>query len=251
MASHVREVLGRLTGVPSVIAAILMKPDGSMIERSMSNGVDPETVQVRVRDMLSDWEWAGSELGMGKPHGFLLETGNGPLSMVPVGPDTVLVTMGSRSCRIGVIRRQMQRAKEAICAAECSAESAIPDLQWILAEIPSGVREHTSREEVAGGPAEGSAGEVVVIGVTTFRLARRLVAAVSQVQGVRSATLRAYSPGSLTIDIAFQGGGTLAVITGRCFGECSLDIIERTATRLVLGISSQVASAAALLGRAP
>lgn len=219
MASSAREVLGHLT-MPSIAAAMLMKRDGSVVERAPSDEVGSETLRAITHDLVALWESAGTDLGIGRPRALLVETTCGPLSIMPVGRDALLVAVGNGSCSIGRIRRQMQRARQA-----------------------GGL----SADRLGDGPP----GEVVVIGVSTFRFTARLVAALSRARGVRSARLRAYTPGRITIDVAFEEGGTLASITSASLEESSLEVIERSDARLLLGVSTPVASSAVMLGRVP
>ncbi len=256
MASSPREILGHLTSMPSITAAMLMKRDGSVVERAPSDGVGPETVRAVTRDLVALWESAGTDLGIGRPRALLLETMCGPLSIMPVGRDALLVAVGSSSCSIGRIRREMQRAHEATREAEHTPDHGIPDLQRILGAGLAAARRTDAPAHQAGGPSadgldNGPAGEVVVIGVSTFRLTARLVATLTQARGVRLVRLRAYTPGRITIDVAFEEGGTLASIASACLDEYSLEVIERSDARLLLGVSTSVAPSAVMLGRVP
>ncbi len=257
MASTLREVLRNMTSVPCIIAAIVLKPNGVIIEESISEKTDPGMLRAIAGDMLSQWEWVGSDMGMGRPHALLVESDSGPLSVMPVGRDRTLVAMGNRSCSIGRIRVEMQHAKGAIHEVEHLANGTFQNPRQIVAKIPSEARadpdefvraiERTAEERVV----PGLAGEIVVIGVNTFRLARRLVATLSQAKSIRSSRLRAYSPGNITIDVVFEEGEALAAITSKSFDGFPVEVIEHTDTRLVLGISDRVASSAAMPGRGP
>ncbi len=257
MTSSLGEVLGHMTRVPGIVAAILMKVDGSITELSMSEGVDPEPVRALARDLLSRWVWVGSEAGIGRPQALLSATAHGPMSLMPVGPDVVLLALGDGSCRVGRIRHELRRAGEAIRAAQRAVPATIPDLRQMISEMTStngnGAGEMVRPIDRASDqrPAAAPSGEIVVTGVSSFRLAVRLVTALSHAKGVRSASLKTYAPGSITVDVNFEGGGALASITGRSFGECALDVIERTDARLILRIATPVAPSAAMVGRAP
>jgi len=257
MTSSLGEVLGRMTRVPGIIAAILMKADGSITELLVSEGVDPDPVRAFARDLLSRWEWVGSESGIGSPQALLSATARGPLCLMPVGPDAVLLALGDGSCRVGRIRYELRRAAEAVHMAQRTVPDTIPDLRRMISEMTStngnGAGEIVRTIERASDqrPATATAGEIVVTGVNSFHLAKRLVTALSHVKGLRSASLKTYAPGSITIGADFEGGGALASITGRSFGECTLEVIERTDVRLVLRISNPVARSAAMVGRVP
>jgi predicted regulator of Ras-like GTPase activity (Roadblock/LC7/MglB family) len=256
--SSLGEVLGRMTRVPGIVAAMLMKVDGSITELSVSEGVDPEPVRAMSRDLLSRWEWVGSEAGIGRPQALFAATAHGPLCLMPVGRDAVLLALGNGSCRVGRIRYELRRAGEAARAAQRAVPAAIPDLRRMISEMTStngnGAGEIVRTVERASDqrPAPATAGEVVVTGVNSFHLAMKLVTALSRVKGVRSASLKTYAPpGSITVGVDFEDGGALASITGRSFGECTLEVTERTDARLVLCISNPVARSAAMVGRVP
>jgi predicted regulator of Ras-like GTPase activity (Roadblock/LC7/MglB family) len=234
MASSFREILGRMTGVPCIVAAVLLKADGSMIERSMSEGIDLETVQTIARDMMPLWEWVGRDVEMGRPRALLVERGSGPLSIMPVGADTLLAAMGDRSCSLGRLLRQMTRAKDALYdAAPVAAGADGTDELAPVVERASDLR-----------PEAGRVGEVVVIGANTFRFALSVVTTLARATGVRSASLKTYAPGSIAIDVAFEGDGSLSSIAAGSIGDCSLHVIERTDARLVLGALAPGASPA-------
>lgn len=257
MMSSLGEVLGHMTRVPGIVAAILMKVDGSITELSVSEGVDPEPVRALGRDLLSRWEWVGSEAGIGRPHALLSATAHGLLHLMPVGRDAVLLALGDASCRVGRIRYELRRAGEAIRAAQRAVPATTPNLRRMISEMTStngnGAGEIVRTIERASDqrPAAATAGEIIVTGVNSFHLAMRLVTALSHVKGVRSASLKTYTPGTVTLGVDFEGGGALASITGRSFGECTLDVIERTDVRLILRISNPVARLAAMVGRFP
>jgi predicted regulator of Ras-like GTPase activity (Roadblock/LC7/MglB family) len=230
MASSLREILGQMTGVPCIVAAVLLKPDGSMIEQSMTAGVDLETVQTIARDMMPLWEWVGRDVEIGRPRVLVVEGGSGPLSIMPVGRDTLPAAIGNPSCSLGRLHRQMIRAKDALF------EAAPIDLG---ADGTDGVARAVEPASDLP-PVPGSMGEVVVIGATAFRVALKLVAALARATGVRSASLKTYAPGGIAIDVVFEGDGSLASITTSSIGDCSLTVIERTDARLVLGTPAPV-----------
>ena len=226
MASNLREVLGQMTEVSCIVAAVLLKPDGSMIEQSMTAEVDLGTVQTIARDMMPLWEWVGRDVEIGRPRVLVVEGGRGPLGMMPVARDTLLAAIGNPSCTLGRLHRQMTRAKDALSEADPIDAGAhgtdgvepAPDLQPVPARV----------------------GEVVVIGATAFRVALRLVATLARATGVRSASLKTFAPGSIVIDVVFESDGSLTSISASSLGDCSLTIIERTDARLVLGTPAPV-----------
>jgi predicted regulator of Ras-like GTPase activity (Roadblock/LC7/MglB family) len=260
MVSSLREILGQMTGVPCIVAAVLLKPDGSMIEQSMTAGVDLETVQTIARDMMPAWESVGRDVEIGKPRMLVLERGSGPLSIMPIGRDTLLAAIGNPSCSLGQLHRQMTRARDALDEAapiaagadgtDGAARTVDPASDVPLTRAKDVLDEAALIDAAADGtdgaapavepapdlqPVPGRMGEVVVIGAITFRVALRLVATLARATGVRSASLKTFAPGGIAIDVVIEGDGALASITASSIGDCSLTVIERTDARLVLG----------------
>jgi len=87
-------------------------------------------------------------------------------------------------------------------------------------------------ERVPVGAAQAQ-GEIVVSPVGSYLQASRLVTAVSKIKGVKTARLRAYSKGMITIDVLTEEG-TLAGIGADLSTGFPVDVVEETDTRLVL-----------------
>jgi predicted regulator of Ras-like GTPase activity (Roadblock/LC7/MglB family) len=255
MASSPREILGHLASAPSITGAMIVQRDGSVVAQALTDGINPDTVRAIARDLLPQWESAGSDLKIGRPRTVLVETACGPLSIMPVGVDAFLVVVGDAACRLGRIRRQMQRAQEASPEAPPGPHHDLADLHRMLAATPPDVFPEEAPPRPTGFPSDeergnGWGGEVVVIGVSTFRLTARLVAALAHARGVRAARLRTYAPDRVTIDVAFEEGGTLASIAAACLDEHPLEVIECSDARLLLGVSTPARSAM-VLNRVP
>jgi len=256
MASSPREILRHLASVPSITGAMLVQRDGSVVAQAPADGIHPDTGRVIARDLLPQWESAGSDLKLGRPRAVLVETAGGSLSIMPVGRDGVLMAVGNAASPLGRIRRQMHRAQEAGREADVAPHHDLADLDRMLAATPP----DASPEEALPRPAEvpsdeerdhGWGGEVVVIGVSTFRLTARLVAALAHARGVRAARLWTYAPGRITIDVAFEEGGTLASVTAACLDEHPLEVLECSDARLMLGVPTPAARSAVALSRVP
>lgn len=91
-------------------------------------------------------------------------------------------------------------------------------------------------ERVPVGAAQGQA-EIVVSPVNSYLQASRLVTAVSRIKGVKTARLRAYSKGMITIDVMTEEG-TLAGISDDLRTGFPVDVVESTDTRLVLTLAN-------------
>jgi cell division septum initiation protein DivIVA len=86
-------------------------------------------------------------------------------------------------------------------------------------------------------PTVQRGGEIVVSPVNSYLQATKLVTAVSRVRGVRTARLRTYSKGSITIDV-LTGEDAFAALDPHLIDGFPLAIVEATDRRLVLRIGN-------------
>jgi predicted regulator of Ras-like GTPase activity (Roadblock/LC7/MglB family) len=86
------------------------------------------------------------------------------------------------------------------------------------------------RDAAAPPPAR----EIIVTGVETFRLATRLVDGVGQLACVRSARLRTYAPGTVTMIVVLEPPHTLASAGAECTEHLRLQVVAETEEQLVL-----------------
>ena len=86
-------------------------------------------------------------------------------------------------------------------------------------------------------PTAPGEGEIVVSPVSSYLQATKLVTAVSRVRGVRTARLRTYSKGSVTIDVLTEEDA-FAALDPHLIDGFPLDIVEATDRRLVLRIGN-------------
>lgn len=105
---------------------------------------------------------------------------------------------------------------------------------------PSGRVQMVPEPSINGGkgvraPAAQPGGEIVVSPVHSYLQATKLMTAVSRVRGVRTARLRAYSKGSITIDVLTEGGA-FGALDPHLIDGFPLAIVEATDRRLVLRI---------------
>jgi hypothetical protein len=86
--------------------------------------------------------------------------------------------------------------------------------------------------------AQGQAqAEIVVSPVSSYLQASRLVTAVSKIKGVKTARLRAYAKGMITIDVMTEEG-SLSGIGADLSSGFPVDVVEETDTRLVLRLAN-------------
>jgi cell division septum initiation protein DivIVA len=82
-------------------------------------------------------------------------------------------------------------------------------------------------------PAPHPTAEIVMSPVHSYLQATKLVTAVSRMKGVKTARLRSYSKGTITIDVVTETG-TVAAIDPSLIDGGPLDVVETTDSRMVL-----------------
>lgn len=82
-------------------------------------------------------------------------------------------------------------------------------------------------------PAAHPTAEILVSPVHSYLQATKLVTSVSRLKGVKSARLRSYSKGTITIDVDTEAG-TVAVLDPSQINGGPLDVVEATDRRMVL-----------------
>lgn len=82
-------------------------------------------------------------------------------------------------------------------------------------------------------PAPRPTAEIVVSPVHSYLQATKLVTSVSRMNGVKTARLRSYSKGTITIDVVTDGG-TVAGLDPSLINGGPLDVVEATDRRMVL-----------------
>ena len=224
----------RLNIAREIVAMVLMDSDGTVIESNACNGSDPQAYSTWASGVLRRWEGVGADMGLGPVRAVLIERGWGPAMITPVGPSTILLVVGNQSCRPGHLRFEAARTREAVAEAEGDAA------REIVATAPPEPVNHLDDivrtiEEVSPIPTlPPASGEVVLTGAHTFRSVTKLLARLLQLKGVRSSRLRAHSPSSTVIDVVLEEGATLTAIDPGCLNECSVEVAEESAKRLVL-----------------
>lgn len=249
MTSHLRAVLAAAMTSPGVTAGVLFDHHGRAIESASWAGGDVAGWGAVASQMLRQWAFVGADLGIGALRSVLVERQGGPTMITPMEDDVALLIVGDRSCRLGQIRLMARRAREemgerdrVISPAEPGAPPDVPehfgDLTGTIEEVPPNV------------PAHVTTGEVVLVGTHTFRLVTRLIAHLLQTKGVRSSSLRAYSPSSTIVDVVLEKGATLETMDRSGLEELSVERAEAAGTRLVLRAGRPLTMAETLMGNA-
>jgi cell division septum initiation protein DivIVA len=149
-----------------------------------------------------------------------------------------------------VVGRMHAEVEEVILPALRDQMRALTEREASLAPPPAPVQPAAPSEHVPivpqpsinGGkgvraPTAQGEGEIVVTPVHSYLQATKLVTAVSRVRGVRTARLRTYSKGSITIDVLTEEDA-FASLDPHLIDGFPLDIVEATDRRLVLRIGN-------------
>lgn len=231
MASHLG-VLESAVKSPGVVAAALIDSQGCVIEGACCAEADLAASGATAGLMLRQWAAVGRDLGVGALQSVLVERPGGSATVTPVEPNVALLIVGGHSCRIGGLRVQTRRAREAMGRADgmgsgrAGAAPRTPDplddIEVQTAEVPTAP------------PSRLTPGEVILVGAHTFRLVTRLIAHLLETKGVRSSRLRAYSPSSTVVDVVLEAGASLEAIDRGRLEEFVVERAEARGTRLVL-----------------
>ena len=111
---------------------------------------------------------------------------------------------------------------------EDTSASALP-----AAPTARGVYRREPDRDGGGAPPTHRTAEIVVSPVSSYLQATKLVTSVSRIQGVKTARLRSYSRGTITIDVVTEAG-TVAGIDPRLINGGPMDVVEATDSRMVL-----------------
>lgn len=227
MLARLGVVIESAMKVPGVVAAVLVNPDGHVIECASQAEGDLASAGASANQMFRQWAWAGSELGLGRVRSVLLERAGGPVTIAPLGRCGALVVIGDRTCRPGHLRFETRHARERVGEATRGAREPAFDADFD--------ERGRKTDGVAPAPSHLTAGEVVLVGAHTFRLVVKLLARLLQTKGVRSSRLRAYSPSSTIIDVMLEDGATLTAVGGSCLDdELSIERSAAGGAQLVL-----------------
>jgi predicted regulator of Ras-like GTPase activity (Roadblock/LC7/MglB family) len=243
MTSRLGVLLESAIQSPGVVAAVLARSDGCVIENASRVENDQARSGAVAGNMLRRWTVTGLDLGMGVLHSLLIEETSGPAMIAPVGSDAILLVVGNQTCRPGHLRLAAKHATGALgelarTGLEADA-NVVPQPAEHLDPPPPAIDEDSSAIPPASPTV--TTGEVVLIGAHTFQLVTKLVTHLLKMRGVRSSRLRAYSPSSTIIDVVLEDGASLAAIDSQSLEEFSVERTEGQGTRLVLRADSAFA----------
>jgi predicted regulator of Ras-like GTPase activity (Roadblock/LC7/MglB family) len=236
MSSRLGELLETTMKSPGVVAAVRVDSQGRIIEYASNVEGDFARTGSIASEMLRQWRSVGVDLGMGTVRSLMIERPDGPATITPLGPDAALLVIGTRSCRFGRLWLDAKRAWAALGEVKQTESEPEVGVSPRPAEHRDGLVRtlETTSATTTPAPHNLTMGEVVLKGAHTFRLVTKLVTQLLKMRGVRSSSLRAYSPISTVIDVVLEDGATMAAIDRQCFEEFSIERTEEGGTRLVL-----------------
>jgi predicted regulator of Ras-like GTPase activity (Roadblock/LC7/MglB family) len=250
VTSRLAAVLHSLLNTAGVIAAVHLDRRGRAIPAPAWRTIDLSAAGDRARGLLEQWNAVGRDLHAGGVVSMLLDATSGPVMITPLPDDATLLVMGDQECPPGRVRVETRRASAAIAAVGGEVQVPSPGAGAERVEDRAATAAEPAPREDAGaaalpearddpaaaGNARPSArtGEVVLLGAHTFRLVRRLVAQLLETKGVRTASLRAYSPVSTVVDVVLEEEATLAAIGPADLQEFAVERTEEHRSRLVL-----------------
>ena len=247
MTSHLRAVLASAMNAPGVVAGVLFDHLGHAIDSASWVEGDVAAWSAAANELLRQWASVGSDLRVGGVRSVLIERQDGPVTITPMEDDAALLIVGNRSGRPGHLRLAARRARGLM--SECDQVNSAPE-----SSLPPDVPDHIGDPVTTTGEVRPSAsshlttGEVILVGAHTFRLVTKLIAHLVQTKGVRSSTLRAYSPSSTVVDVVLENGATLETIDRSGLAEFSVERAEEAGARLVLRASRPLALAGPPMG---
>jgi predicted regulator of Ras-like GTPase activity (Roadblock/LC7/MglB family) len=232
MTSRVGAVLESAMHSPGIAAAVLVDSDGYVTEAASLIEGDLALQGAVASGMLRQWASLGTDLGLGELRSMLIEGAGGPTTITPAGSDAVVLLIGNRVCHPGRVLLEARRACRAM--GDTGFPVSNPE-SGVLSPLDHFDQPAGKMEEDPHAPAAKlTSGEVILTGTHTFRLVTKLLAQLLRVKGVRSSSLRAYSPSSTIIDVVLENDATLAIIEPGCLEEFLIEGAEEGGTRLVL-----------------
>jgi hypothetical protein len=258
VTSRLAAILHAALNTAGIVAAVHLDRLGHVIHAPAWRTADLSAAGDRARGLLEQWQTVGRDLHAGGVVSMLLDRTSGPVVIAPLPGDATLLVMGDQDCRPGRVRAETVRVTAALAAVSAEEQAEPREAPaGDRAGMPADAAGDPEAEEAALPPAEPTAevaladahreavsserggraartGEVVLLGAHTFRLVRKLVAQLLETKGVRTASLRAYSPVSTVVDVVLEEETTLAAIGPQDLQEFAVERTEANRSRLVL-----------------
>jgi len=107
--SSLKDVLAEFTNVPGVNTACLVGRDGFLLDSIAIAGIDTEMIGAIASSGFGASESMGKQLGKGAMSMSMIEYGNGPVMLAPVGDDAFLVIVADKDANLGMIRLKIKK----------------------------------------------------------------------------------------------------------------------------------------------
>ena len=136
-SSRLDRVLGDLLGqAPELQAAAVVSFDGLPMASALPAGMDEDRVAAMSAALLSLGERAAENFGRGSLTQVYVEGENGTVFLVSADDEAVLVAVGAKGAKVGLLMFEVRRSAAAVATAlradDAAAEAAVPE---ILAEL--------------------------------------------------------------------------------------------------------------------
>lgn len=107
--SSLKDVLSEFTNIPGVNTACLVGRDGFLLDSIAIAGIDTEMIGAIASSGFGASESMGKQLGKGAMSMSMIEYGNGPVMLSPVGDDAFLVIVADKDANLGMIRLKIKK----------------------------------------------------------------------------------------------------------------------------------------------
>ena len=105
-------IIGGISKIEGVSAAVVIGRDGFVIESAVSGKVDIEALGAMASTGLGTSEAMGTTLGKGELSQMLVELEKGPIILSPLSPDELIAIVADTTTNIGRIRYELKKNKE-------------------------------------------------------------------------------------------------------------------------------------------
>ena len=107
--SSLKDLLSEFTNIPGVNTACLVGRDGFLLDSIAMSGIDTEMIGAIASSGFGASESMGKQLGKGALSMSMIEYGNGPVMLSPVGDDAFLVIVADKDANLGMIRLKIKK----------------------------------------------------------------------------------------------------------------------------------------------
>ena len=135
-----RDLLGR---APELQAASVVSFDGLPMASALPSGMDEDRVAAMSAALLSLGERAAENFGRGSLNQVYVEGENGTVFLVSADDEAVLVAVGAKGAKVGLLMFEVRRSAQSVAdalraddAAAAAAEAALPEPVEVYEPVP-------------------------------------------------------------------------------------------------------------------